>query len=92
MLPDFGSVYVDANTIFYRVEVVQPYMRATQPLWDAVDAGTQLVVTSEISLLEALVKPIQQRNVLLQQLFEGTLYGTRGMHDYLLRAWIEHPG
>ena len=62
-LPASGSVYVDANTIIYRVEAVQPYLWATQPLWDALDRGTQPVVTSELSLLEVLVKPIQQGSV-----------------------------
>lgn len=78
-LPAFGSVYVDANTIVYRVEAVQPYVEVTRPLWDALDRGTQPVVTSELSLLEVLVKPIRERNALLQQLFEGTLYGTPGL-------------
>jgi len=78
-LPASGSVYVDANTIIYRVEAVQPYLQVTQPLWDALDRGTQLVVTSELSLLEVLVKPLQQSNLLLQQLFEGILYGTPGL-------------
>lgn len=78
-LPTSGSVYVDANALIYRVENVQPYLAAMQPLWNALDAGTQAVVTSELSLLEVLVKPIQQGNVLLQQLFEGTLYGTPGL-------------
>jgi len=77
-LPASGSVYVDANAIIYRVEAVQPYLDVAEPLWDALDAGTQAVVTSEISLLEVLVKPLQLGNSALQTLFQGTLYGTPG--------------
>jgi len=77
-LPGSDSVYVDANALIYRVENIQPYLAAMPPLWHALDAGTQTVVTSELSLLELLVKPVQQGNVLLQQLFEGILYGTPG--------------
>ena len=43
-LPASGSVYIDANTVIYRIEAVQPFLRATQPLWDALDVGTQLVI------------------------------------------------
>lgn len=73
-----GSVYVDANAIIYRVEAVQPFFNASLPLWDSLDAGTQMVVSSELSLLEVLVKPVQQGNAFLQALFEGVLYGTPG--------------
>lgn len=77
-LPASGSVYVDTNAIIYRVEAVPPYLDVAKPLWDALDAGTQVVVTSELSLLEVLVKPLQLGNVALQALFQGTLYGTPG--------------
>src|SRR5687768_1362556 len=64
--------------IIYRVEAVLPYLHIAKPLWDALDAGTQSIVTSELSLLEVLVKPIQLGNAALQALFQGILYGTPG--------------
>jgi predicted nucleic acid-binding protein len=39
----------------------------------------QSVATSELSVLEVLVKPIQLGNMALQTLFLGTLYGTPGL-------------
>ena len=75
-LPRSGLVYVDANVIIYRVELIQPYMAITKPLWDALDAGSQAIVTSEMTLLEVLVKPLRLGDTLLQSLFIGTLYGT----------------
>lgn len=77
-LPANGNVYVDANTIIYRVEAVQPYLDISMPLWDALRNGTQTVVTSELSFLEVLVKPIQLGNLRLQQLFQVVMYNTRG--------------
>jgi hypothetical protein len=35
-----GEVYVDADTIIYRVERVVPYDQVAAPLWDALDDGT----------------------------------------------------
>jgi len=77
-LPVVGSVYVDANAVTYRIEVVQPYLAVAAPLWDALRAGTQTVVTSELCLLEVLVKPVQLGDSALQSLFRTILYNTKG--------------
>jgi len=78
-LPAGGSVYVDANVVIYRIEAIQPYLTTTAPLWDALRAGTQAVVTSELCLLEVLVKPIQLGDLALQSLFRTILYNTKGL-------------
>jgi predicted nucleic acid-binding protein len=78
MLSPNGPVYVDANVIIYRVEAVQPFFDTSLPLWDALDAGAQAVISSELSLLEVLVKPVQQGNAFLQALFRDVLYATPG--------------
>jgi predicted nucleic acid-binding protein len=77
-LPVTGTVYVDANTLIYRIEMIQPYLTTAAPLWDALRAGTQDVITSELSLLETLIKPLQLGNTALQTLFETILYNTKG--------------
>lgn len=76
ILPTIGIVYIDANAIIYRVEAIAPYIITSQPLWDALDAGSQHVVTSELSVLEVLVKPYRTGDTRLVSLFLGTLYGT----------------
>jgi predicted nucleic acid-binding protein len=58
-------VYVDTSPVIYRVEQIEPYLTAAKPLWDALDAGQQQVVTSELTLLEVLVKPLRDRNAAL---------------------------
>jgi predicted nucleic acid-binding protein len=78
-LPSSGTVYVDTNTVIYRVEEVRPFIDVALPLWDALDAGTQEIVTSELSVLEVLVKPLQLQNTSLQELFLGALYHTPGL-------------
>lgn len=55
-----ATVYVDTNTIIYRVEQIQPFLAAAAPLWDALDAGQATFVTSELTLLEVLVKPLRE--------------------------------
>jgi len=78
-LPISGTVYVDTNTVIYRVEAVKPYIDVALPLWDALDAGTQNIATSELSVLEVLVKPLRLQNTSLQEIFSGTLYHTPGL-------------
>ena len=76
VLPSSGSVYVDANVIIYQVERVMPYLQIVAPLWDALDAGQQQVITSELTVLEVLIKPIQVGNTALINLFKAVLYST----------------
>jgi predicted nucleic acid-binding protein len=78
-LPTSGSIYLDTNTLIYRVEMIEPYYNVAKPLWDALDASLQDVVTSELSLLEVLVKPLRIGDTTLQTMFIGTLYGTPGL-------------
>lgn len=78
VLPSSGPVYVDANVIIYRVEQITPYLQVTAPLWDALDSSKQQVITSELSILEVLVKPFQVGDIALVTLFRTVLYNTLG--------------
>ncbi|MFO0927620.1 MAG: type II toxin-antitoxin system VapC family toxin [Gemmataceae bacterium] len=78
-LPAAGSIYVDANVIIYRVERIDPYLTASAPVWDALDRGTLPLVTSELTLLEVLVKPFKDGNATLAMLFRDVLLGTAGL-------------
>jgi predicted nucleic acid-binding protein len=71
---------VDTNTLIYRVEQVEPYLSAAAPLWDALDAGQREVATSELTLLEVLVKPLQTADQKLADLFRQVLFRTTGLH------------
>ena len=79
IVPASGLVYVDTNAVIYHVEQLEPHYSAALPLWEAVDAGLAQVVTSELTLLEVLVKPLRDGNQQLVHLFEQVLYHTTGI-------------
>jgi predicted nucleic acid-binding protein len=70
---------MDANAVIYRVERIEPYLTAAAPLWDGLDQGTVQVETSELTLLEVLVKPLRDGNAALAALFRAVLLGTAGL-------------
>jgi predicted nucleic acid-binding protein len=78
-VPASGAVYVDANALIYRVERIEPYLTASAPPRDALDRGTVQVETSELTLLEVLVKPLKDGNAGLVALFRAVLLGTAGL-------------
>jgi predicted nucleic acid-binding protein len=78
-VPPSGTVYVDTNAVIYRVERIEPYLTASAPLWDALDHGAAQVETSELTLLEVLVKPLRDGNTTLVTLFRSVLLGTVGL-------------
>jgi len=72
-LPTSGSVYVDACGVIYAVEKVDPYHTLLLPLWSAARAGQLQIVTSELTWLETLAKPLRDGNGVLEQLFRDFL-------------------
>ena len=72
-LPTAGLVYLDTDAIIYSVEQIAPYWPLLQPLWEAAQRGAFLVVSSELALLETLVKPLQLGDSLLVQLYRDLL-------------------
>jgi predicted nucleic acid-binding protein len=49
------------------------------PMWDALRVGVIQVVTSELTMLEVSVKPMQTQNSSLHRLFLRVLYRTKGL-------------
>ncbi len=73
ILPPSGSVYIDANSAIYAVEKIEPYHSFLAPLWPAARAGQVSIVTSELTWLETLVKPMHDGNAALEALFRAFL-------------------
>ena len=71
--PTSGLVYVDANSVIYRVERVEPYWSASSEFWEALDDGRCEVATSELTLLEVLVKPLRDGSTGLASLYREVL-------------------
>ncbi len=74
-LPASGKVYLDANCIIYTVEVVEPYKTVLQAVWEAARLGTLTIVTSELTLLEVLVKPLKIADKSMEDDFRALLLG-----------------
>jgi predicted nucleic acid-binding protein len=72
-VPTHGRVYLDTNTIIYAVERIEPYASVLAPLWPAVQQQAVGLVTSELTWLEALVKPLREQNHRLEALFRAFL-------------------
>ena len=68
-LPDDGPIYLDANGFIYSVERVEPYRALLDPMWRQAHADVFNIVSSELALLETLVKPLREGNTVLETLF-----------------------
>jgi predicted nucleic acid-binding protein len=73
-LPASGAVYIDANCVIYAVEKVAPYDAVLAPLWQAVASGQLSLISSELIVLEALVKPMRDKNERLEAAFRAFLF------------------
>ena len=78
-LPSSGSVYLDANGFIYSMERIEPYGSLLLPMWQAAKRGELEIVSSELVILETLVKPLRDRDVTLQKLFRE-LFRAREVH------------
>jgi hypothetical protein len=58
-LPTSGRVYLDTQVVIYSVETIPKYWPHLQPLWLSARAGTINLVSSELTLMEALVGPLR---------------------------------
>src|SRR5260370_1433234 len=72
-LPPGGAVYVDANAVIYAVEKIEPYRSLLEPLWLAAQAGHLRIITSELTWLETLTKPLREGSTPLEALFRAFL-------------------
>jgi predicted nucleic acid-binding protein len=77
ILPPSGYVYVDANTVICTVEKIDPYWTVLQPLWYASQQGQFLVISSELIMLETLVKPLKESDTVLETCFREFLSASK---------------
>lgn len=70
-LPGEGSVYIDTNVLIYSVERMEPYRTLLEPMWAEANAQVFDILSSEIIVLEALVKPLRDGNLALAQLLRS---------------------
>ena len=70
-LPAGGAIYVDSNAIIYSVERIEPYRGLLAPVWHEAGAGRFTLASSELVVLETLVKPLREGNARLEMLFRS---------------------
>ena len=70
-LPTGGSVYIDANVIIYSIERIEPYRELLAPMWQEARAGRFALASSELVVLETLIKPLREGNARLEMLFRS---------------------
>ena len=75
-LPASGRVYIDTMVLIYTVERYPTYWHLVEPLWTAAKAKAIEIVSSELTLMEAMVGPFKSGNATLQAAFEQALLGT----------------
>ena len=62
-LPLTGLIYIDASSLIYSVERVEPYRTLLEPMWQEAQDGNVTIVSSPLLVLEALVKPLRDGNI-----------------------------
>ena len=62
VLPSTGLVYLDASSLIYSVERVEPYRTLLEPMWQRAQDGNLTIVSSPVLVVEALVKPLRDGN------------------------------
>ena len=75
-LPPSGIVYIDTMTLIYTVERYPAYWPLLEPMWRAAQTGNIEIVSSELTLMEALVGPLKSGDATLEQAYEQALLGT----------------
>jgi predicted nucleic acid-binding protein len=70
-LPPSGSVYVDTQTLIYAIESNSTYAPVVDPFLKEVEAGRVELVTSELTVMEVLVRPIRLGDQPLIDRYEG---------------------
>jgi predicted nucleic acid-binding protein len=72
-----SKVYLDTNFFIYTLEEVEPWVRVARRVLSALDAGVCSGVTSELSVAECLVKPLELGRADLVQTYQAFLQERR---------------
>ena len=73
-----NRIYLDANIWIYVLEGFADYSQSLTALFTAVDSGSLVLVTSEITLAEILVRPMKEGNATKQKTYAELIESTDG--------------
>lgn len=71
ILPTSGQVYLDTNIFIYTVEKIEPYFSFLKPLWLKVAEQKISVISSELVILETLIRPLREKDIVLENTFNN---------------------
>jgi len=74
-----GPVGLDTAIFVYWIEENPFFLSQVEPLFAAIDRGRISAVTSQLTLLETLVVPLREKDLLLAERYETILSGSRGL-------------
>jgi predicted nucleic acid-binding protein len=74
-----GPVALDTQIFIYFIEEDSRYLSLIKPLFETIDRGDLLAVTSGLSLMEVLVIPYRSGNAALADRYESLLTHSRGL-------------
>jgi len=74
-----GPVALDTQIFIYFIEEDGRYLPLIKSLFEAIDGGDLLAVTSGLSLMEVLVVPYRSGNAALADRYESLLTRSRGL-------------
>nr|VFK10051.1 MAG: Predicted nucleic acid-binding protein, contains PIN domain [Candidatus Kentron sp. LPFa]VFK32858.1 MAG: Predicted nucleic acid-binding protein, contains PIN domain [Candidatus Kentron sp. LPFa] len=66
-------IYFDSNLFIYLVEKIAPYATILREFVNAAESKELIIVTSDLTLSEVLVKPIERKNLIQQRAFLSVL-------------------
>ena len=72
-LPESGPIYLDTCVFIYSVERIEPYRTLLEPMWRQTQAGRFAVASSELVVLETLIKPLREADQVLERIFRELL-------------------
>lgn len=75
-IPTTGKVYCDASIFIYSLESHPLYGPMLIPFWQAVQLGQIAAITSELSVLEVLIRPFNQNDSTMLQGYQDLLFTT----------------
>ena len=70
-LASTGPVYLDASAFIYSVERIEPYRALLEPMWRQAQTGQFAIVSSDLVVLETLVKPLRESDAVVERLFRS---------------------
>ncbi len=71
ILPSSGPIYLDTSGFIYSVERIEPYRALLEPMWRQAQAGQFAIVSSDLAVLETLVKPLRDGDLIVETLFRS---------------------